>query len=134
MPIYEYYCDDCQTQVDVFFRTFAEVDDKNPRCPHCQGTDLERLISQVSVVQGGKAGSDSPAAPAATSPTPENPQALARTMQQASQRSKQDFGSDFKEVAARLERGETATSVEKSLRKRVGEDMGVHCGGMRTQL
>jgi hypothetical protein len=37
-----------------------------------------------------------------------------------------DMGSDFHEVAARLEKGERAAAIEASLRKRVGEDGQAH--------
>ena len=47
-------------------------------------------------------------------------------MRNESSKSKQDYGDDFKEVAHRLEKGENPDSIEKSLRKRVGEEMGPH--------
>jgi putative FmdB family regulatory protein len=129
MPIYEYICHDCQSQVEIFFRTMSDLETKEPICPECQGSHLERLISNVAIVQSG-----SPKA-AGQTPTKSSPQAgtvkddsraLAQTMRQASQSAGQDLGRDFNEVAKRLERGEKATSVEKSLRKRVGERMSPH--------
>ncbi|HEX9926513.1 MAG TPA: zinc ribbon domain-containing protein [Anaerolineae bacterium] len=124
MPIYEYTCSDCQSQVEIFFRTMSEVKTKEPVCPECQGSHLERLISSVAVVQSGpaKAAGQTPQA----MPVKDDSRALAQTMRQAGQAAGQDLGRDFNEVAKRLERGEKATSVEKSLRKRVGEKMSPH--------
>lgn len=122
MPIYEYICSDCRSQVEIFFRTMSELETKEPVCPECQGRNLERLISSVAVVQSGP-----PKAAGQTAATvKDDSRALARTMRQAGQTAGQDLGRDFNEVAKRLERGEKATSVEKSLRKRVGEKMGPH--------
>lgn len=127
MPIYEYVCDDCQSQVEIFFRSFADLETKEPVCPECQGQHLTRLISKVAVVEGGssQAATGSPANASGTA-VKDDSQTLAQTMRQASQAAGQDLGSDFKEVAKRLERGESAHSVETSLRKRVGEKMGPH--------
>jgi putative FmdB family regulatory protein len=122
MPIYEYTCSDCRSQVEIFFRTMSELETKEPVCPECQGSHLERLISNVAVVQSGQ-----PETTGQTATTvKDDSRTLAQTMRQASQAAGQDLGRDFNEVAKRLERGEKATSVEKSLRKRVGEKMGPH--------
>lgn len=51
MPIYEYRCNDCRRTVSVFFRSVAVA--ASPRCPHCDGTNLERRFSRVSVRRGG---------------------------------------------------------------------------------
>jgi putative FmdB family regulatory protein len=44
MPIYEYECRGCHHQFEQLLRT-GDV----AACPACQGRDLERLLSQVSV-------------------------------------------------------------------------------------
>jgi putative FmdB family regulatory protein len=40
MPTFEYYCQECQSEVEVFVRG-QEV----PLCPSCQSKQLEKLIS-----------------------------------------------------------------------------------------
>lgn len=127
MPIYEYDCFDCNEQVEIFFRSFSDLQTKKAICPICEGTNLERQISQVSVINTTKRATQA-TAPASTLPTNVEPdsKALAQTMRQSIQAAGQDLGADFKEVANRLEKGETATSVEKSLRKRVGESIEIH--------
>jgi putative FmdB family regulatory protein len=44
MPIYEYECKGCRHQFEQLLRT-GDI----PACPTCQGRDLERLLSHVSV-------------------------------------------------------------------------------------
>lgn len=129
MPIYEYDCFDCNTPVEIFFRSFADLETKEAICPICHGTNLERRISQVSVVntaKGDLVGQSTPAAPAPTTAAKPDSKALARTMRRAEGTAGQDLGANFKEVAHRLEKGETANAIEKSLRKRVGEAMETH--------
>ena len=47
-------------------------------------------------------------------------------MRKAERGIKGGYGDDFKEVAGRLERGESSESIEKKMRDRVGEKMGAH--------
>lgn len=127
MPIYQYYCQDCQNQVDLFFRSFAETETKKAICPTCQSENIERLVSKVSVLQAGrpKAGRDASTGPPAGK-SAENSKDLAGIMRQAQDKAGQNLGREFKEVASRLERGEKAASIEQSLRKRAGQNQQTH--------
>ena len=127
MPLYEYYCATCQHPITILFRTMTQAATEVPLCTTCGSDQLTRLVSQVAVLQStGPAGqsiaapNSGPTAAAATN----DPQALARAMQTAG--AGREMGNDFKEVAARLGKGESATAVETSLRKRVGEKMEPH--------
>ena len=44
MPIYEYECRGCGHQFEQLIRT-----GDTPSCPSCQGVELERLLSHVSM-------------------------------------------------------------------------------------
>lgn len=124
MPIYEFHCHDCQERVELFFRRFADLESKAAVCPACRGSHLARLVSNVAVVNPAQpAEARPPARPAGDS---SDSRALARTMERASRQAGRDLGGDFKEVAGRLARGESARSVETALRKRVGEKMEPH--------
>ena len=48
MPIYEYECRGCGHQFEQLIRT-----GDTPACPSCQGQQLERLLSQVSMSSEG---------------------------------------------------------------------------------
>ena len=43
MPIYEYKCQSCGRVSELFAHSFN--DSKDPRCPHCGGHSLDRLLS-----------------------------------------------------------------------------------------
>jgi len=124
MPIYEYYCSDCNKEISILFLSFSEAAESSPTCPDCGNKKLDRLLSNVSIAQNKKEQK------AINTPTKnsdlENPKSLADTMKKASRSSKADYGDDFKEVAGRLEKGESPVSIEKKLRKRVGETMDTH--------
>jgi putative FmdB family regulatory protein len=121
MPIYEYRCQGCEKEVSIFFLSFAEARNEEALCPECGSKNLERIVSGVSVLKEKK--------PVAQNPShrstfkEDDPGSLARTMDDAARKSSANYGDDFKEVKSRLEKGESATSVEKSMRKRVGESM-----------
>ncbi|MEE8136406.1 MAG: zinc ribbon domain-containing protein [Thermodesulfobacteriota bacterium] len=124
MPIYEYYCSDCSKDISILFLSYSEATESSPTCPDCGNKKLERLLSKVSITHNKKEKK------AINKPTKnsdlENPRSLADTMKKASRSSKADYGDDFKEVTGRLEKGESPVSIEKKLRKRVGETMETH--------
>ncbi len=124
MPIYEYNCSDCNQDVEVFFLSLTEASEEKPLCPECGGKKLERIISSVSVAKE----KTSPAAPGSQKQKTqkEDTKTLADTMNKADRKAKKEYGDDFKEVATRLEKGESSTSIEKSMRARVGEKMETH--------
>lgn len=127
MPIYEYQCLECQDRFERFFKSFAEIETEETVCPNCGSPNIERLISNVSVVATGESGArpaDSAANPAKSGS--EDSKELAHIMKQAQGKAGGNLGDEFKEVAGRLDRGEKASSIEKSLRKRAGQDKPIH--------
>lgn len=116
MPIYEYGCYDCRKRVNIFFRSFADVERKIPTCPRCQGQKLKRLVSKVTVVRSEESRLESLADPSKLAGLDENdPKAMARWMRQMSGEIGEDLGSEFHEVVDRLESGEDPESIEKSM-------------------
>ena len=129
MPLYEYDCHNCQKLVTVLFLSFSEAEKKSAVCPHCGGSDLtRRLPSRVSVVSGNtrSVGQTSAASTTQAGVKKEDPKELAFEMRQASAKAGRDMGQEFNEVASRLEQGESPSSIESSLRKRIGKDQKVH--------
>jgi putative FmdB family regulatory protein len=51
MPSYDYRCNACGRQITLTYRTYQAYDEATPTCPHCQSTDLTRLIGRVSVAR-----------------------------------------------------------------------------------
>ena len=54
MPIYEFYCDSCNTIFNFFSRTVNTT--KKPKCPKCNKKDLQRRMSAFAIA--GKAKED----------------------------------------------------------------------------
>lgn len=117
MPIYEYYCGDCEQQVDIFFRRFSDVEKTEKICPNCGSQNLTKQIGRVAVLSGARESQT------VASKKNDSPTELARLMREASNKSGQDFGSEFQEVAHRLEKGENPKHIEKTLRKRAGQPL-----------
>ena len=49
MPIFEYQCRGCGREFELLLLPASP----EPACPHCKSSDLEKLISQVSVSSEG---------------------------------------------------------------------------------
>jgi len=127
MPIYEYRCADCKKKVSVFFRSFSAVDQEQPRCPICQGTQLTKMVSKVRVMRGASASSGGD--DAMLDDLNENdPRSLGRMMRRMADETGEDMGPEFGEVIGRLEKGEDPEAIEKSMPELA--EMGGDDGGM----
>lgn len=122
MPIYEYDCQDCKKTVSIFFLTISEAENEQAVCPECGQSGLKRVLSSTSLIRARV----EPKKTNSPKVAENDSKSLAETMKKESRRSGRDYGDDFREVAHRLEKGEKADSIEKSLRARVGEKMQAH--------
>lgn len=52
MPVYEYYCEKCGRNFDLFVRSVTQQDE--PKCPHCESSKVTKAISLFGV--GGPSG------------------------------------------------------------------------------
>ncbi len=52
MPVYEFYCDDCNTIFNFYSKTINTS--KKPICPKCNKRELTRQISNFSTTKGFK--------------------------------------------------------------------------------
>lgn len=56
MPIFEFRCLSCN---HIFERlSIRQEDTMEMRCPQCEGTEIERVLSRVSYARGGDSGGD----------------------------------------------------------------------------
>jgi putative FmdB family regulatory protein len=53
MPIYEFHCRDCEKTFEVT-QSVADHETAAVHCPHCDGTNVDRLVSQVHAVTSKK--------------------------------------------------------------------------------
>ncbi len=123
MPLYEYVCPKCKAQASVLHRHIERGQKAKVVCESCGHKPMRRLFSTFAFRPGGTATKSQVDKPA-HGITPETPQALAQTMRRAARG--RDMGAEFNEVAGRLEKGESAPSVETSLRKRKRQKSGPH--------
>ncbi|MBC19646.1 MAG: hypothetical protein CMJ74_05205 [Planctomycetaceae bacterium] len=49
MPIFDFFCRDCQEKFEALLRS-----DEIPRCPRCAGEQLEKLLSLPATPRGSE--------------------------------------------------------------------------------
>lgn len=98
MPIYEYRCRDCKRKVTILtLRVSEQVD---PRCEHCGGRNLGRLMSRFALVRSEEDRLDR----LGDSDVDESdPKSMARWMRKMGQELGEDAGEDFDEMVDDLE-------------------------------
>lgn len=130
MPIYEYRCHDCHRRVNLFFRSFSDVE-QAPTCPRCGSSKLNRLISRVSVVRSEDSRLDDLADPAMLGDLDEDdPKSIARWMRRMSAETGEEMPQEFDEVIDRLESGQSPEEIEEAMPE-MAEGLG---GGMDDML
>lgn len=121
MPTYEYRCPDCRKRVALYM-TYAEYGAATPRCPHCGGERLVRLINRVRVARSEESRLDAMADPGAWGGVDEDdPRAMARMMRRMGSEMGEDLPPEFDEVVGRLEAGEDPEAIEGSLPELAGD-------------
>jgi putative FmdB family regulatory protein len=53
MPVYEFTCRDCQKTFELV-QSVADHETASVHCPHCNGTNVDRLVSHVHAVTSKK--------------------------------------------------------------------------------
>ncbi|NIV11002.1 MAG: zinc ribbon domain-containing protein, partial [Aliifodinibius sp.] len=121
MPIYEFYCQNCNTVYKFFSRTVNT--EKIPQCPNCDNVRLERRVSLFAMSSGKKDEqaeeegmppmdeSKMERAMAALANEAENineddPRQAAQLMKKLSKETGLQFGPGMEEAIRRLEKGE----------------------------
>jgi putative FmdB family regulatory protein len=103
MPIYEYRCADCRRRTSVFVRSIGSA--ARPRCEHCGGTRLSRLMSKFAVHRAAPSFDDD--AGGLDDLDENDPRAVARWARRMRDETGEDMGPDFDEMVERMERGES---------------------------
>lgn len=127
MPIYEFYCKNCNTIYKFFSRTVNT--EKIPNCPHCKNQKLKRQISLFAISSGKKEEeSDMPQideskmekamgmlAQEAGNIDEEDPRQAAQLMRKLSESAGIKMGPGMEEALHRLEQGEDPEKIEEEL-------------------
>jgi putative FmdB family regulatory protein len=96
MPIYEYRCRTCRKKST--FITLSVKAALAPKCKHCGGEDLEKLVSRVAMFRSEESRLDNLADPSSLAGLDENdPKSVARWMKKMGKEMGEDGGEDFEE-------------------------------------
>lgn len=137
MPIYEFYCRDCNTIFSFLSRSVQP--DKRPACPACGRKKLEKQVSMFAATGRAKetpdeGGPDLPIdeskmesamdalAREAENVSEEDPRQAAGLMRKFSQMTGMELGAGMKEALQRLESGEDPDAIEAELGDRLEQE------------
>ncbi len=104
MPIYEYRCADCRKRTSVFVRSMSTA--VRPRCEHCGGRKLARVMSRVAVVRSGGEPLDDFDERMLADVDEQDPRSVARWARRMRDELGEDMGPDFDEAIEQMEAGE----------------------------
>ena len=97
MPIYEYRCKDCRKRSSLLVLSLSSPPPL--KCKHCQGSNLERIMSRFAAPKSEEARLESLADPSKFGDLDENdPQSMARFMKKMGQEMGEDFGDEVDEA------------------------------------
>ncbi len=130
MPIYEFYCKDCNTIYKFFSRTVNT--EKIPNCPTCKDVALERRMSLFAMTSGrkddGDLGDDMPPiddakmeqamtmlANEADKINEDDPRQAAQLMRKFSEVTGLEMGPAMEEALRRMEKGEDPDQIEEEM-------------------
>jgi putative FmdB family regulatory protein len=128
MPIYEFYCKDCNTIYSFFSKSVDTT--KSPICPKCKTSRLSRQVSVFSISGRAKEGGDADDLPfdeskmekaiqmlgrEAENINESDPKQAADLMRKLSDAAGLKLGSGMDEAIRRLERGEDPDRIESEM-------------------
>lgn len=129
MPIYEFFCDDCNT-VFNFFSSRPNTE-KRPNCPKCGKTNLQKMVSTFATIgkaketggDGSLADMDEAKMEQALSGlmreaehiNENDPRQVATLMRKFADRTGLALGGQMEEAIARMEAGEDPEQVEREM-------------------
>ena len=128
MPIYEFYCEDCNTIYNFFSRTVNTS--KKPKCPRCKTRTLQRRMSAFAVTGRAKEESDTEELPfdeskmeqamhmlagQADKIDEDDPRQAADLMRKLSDMTGMQLGDGMEEALSRMEKGEDPEKIEAEM-------------------
>jgi putative FmdB family regulatory protein len=103
VPIYEYGCLDCRKRTSVFVRSMSTT--VKPRCEHCGGRKLRRLISRVVVARGSASSLDDFDERSLGDVDENDPRSVARWARKMRNEMGDELGPDFDQAIEEMEAG-----------------------------
>jgi putative FmdB family regulatory protein len=127
MPIYEFFCQDCNTVFSFYSKKVDTV--TKPACPRCNRKELDRQVSMFSTI--GKASEEDDQLAGLDENKMEqaleslmresegmnenNPQQMASLMRKFSDRTGVNLGDNMQEAISRMEKGEDPEQIEREM-------------------
>jgi len=128
MPIYEFYCQDCNTIFNFFSRTVNTR--KRPKCPQCKDKTLSRQMSAFAITGRAKEDDDLEDLPfdeskmeqamnmlagEADQINEDDPRQAANLMRKLSDMTGMKLGDGMEEALSRMEQGEDPDKIEQDM-------------------
>jgi putative FmdB family regulatory protein len=132
MPMYEFYCSDCNT-IFTFFSKSVNTE-KTPRCPKCEKSTLSRMVSRFAFTGKNKGGENAEdempdisideskmerameaLASEAESINEDDPRQAANLMRKLSSMTGLKLGDKMEEALSRMEAGEDPEAIEQQM-------------------
>ena len=128
MPIYEFYCDRCNTIFNFFSKTVNTS--KRPKCPKCRTKTLDRQMSAFAFTGKAKEDSDADDMPfdetkmeqamnmlagEADKINEDDPRQAANLMRKLSDMTGLELGDSMNEALKRMEAGEDPDAIEAEM-------------------
>lgn len=128
MPIYEFFCERCNTIFSFYSKTVNTT--KQPTCPQCEKAKLRRLLSGFSVLRKGSGEENEEPLPfdeekmekamgmlarEADHMDEDDPKQAAQVMRKISEMTGLKMGKGMREALERMEAGEDPDKIEEEL-------------------
>lgn len=128
MPIYEFYCADCNTIYSFFSKSVNT--DKKPKCPKCKVITLHRQMSPFAIAGRAKENDDMDDLPfdegkmeqamgllagEAEHINEEDPRQAANLMRKLTEMTGMKLGDGMQEALSRMEKGEDPDKIEAEM-------------------
>ena len=128
MPIYEFYCEHCNTLFNFFSKTINTT--QKPKCPRCKTRTLSRQMSTFAVTGRAKEDGDMDDLPfdeskmeqamqmlagEAENINEDDPRQAANLMRKLTHMTGMELGPGMEEALSRMERGEDPDAVEAEM-------------------
>jgi putative FmdB family regulatory protein len=148
MPIYEFYCQDCNT-IFNFFSSRINTE-KQPDCPKCGKKELDRQVSRFAVI--GKAKEEDAADPLAgldeskmeqafegmmrdaEGMNEDDPRQMAQLMRKFTDKTGMSMGEQMEEALSRMESGEDPDHIEQEMGGLLDSDDAFSLDGLKKKI
>ncbi|MCI5144938.1 MAG: zinc ribbon domain-containing protein [Candidatus Electrothrix sp. AR3] len=146
MPIYEFFCQDCNT---IFNFLSSRINtEKRPDCPKCNKKELQRQMSAFAVIGKAKEEDDPLAGLDETKMehaleglmreaeglNEDDPQQMANLMRKFSDKTGIGLGENMEEAISRMEAGEDPEQIEKEMGHLLDADDAFSLEGLKKKM